>query len=164
MSILRILQDLRARLSNFIWLAKLDFFTALHRLFPSMHKYEWTWCLDCGCCGFEGVYCKDCNARHIIGTVAYSWPPIEGGDAVEDEELRAIVRREEAEEWLKSGPDVSGVLAWDSNLITPEEVESNLKSILDPNACWECGSTELRPVDEYFCDKCREKFNDKPVF
>ncbi len=59
--------------------------TAIHRQWPSLHRYEWGWVFECGCCGFEGVACLGCESRILIGHVGTEGESIiESGDFVEN--------------------------------------------------------------------------------
>ncbi len=81
--------NLRAHISNFIYFRKRNVFNVLHKVFPSMHQYRWCWTQECGCCGFEGVACEQCDLVIIIGhTTGYSnddhkYVMLESGDIVE---------------------------------------------------------------------------------
>jgi len=81
------IQNLPALVSNFIYFRKKNWYNVLHKLFPSMHKYKWHWVMECGCCGFEGAGCEQCDSTLIIGHASDNWDDngnlVESGDIVE---------------------------------------------------------------------------------
>lgn len=48
-----------------IWIRQLH-----HRMYPDLHRWRWSGIYECGCCGFEGLYCEGCNKTIIVGLVA----------------------------------------------------------------------------------------------
>lgn len=78
-----------SKLKTYFWLKVYFFYMWLtyqhHKYNPNWHSWEWSeGIFDCGCCGFEGMYCKTCHQVVLIGHVGSSWPIIESGDIAEN--------------------------------------------------------------------------------
>lgn len=69
--------SMKTRLMTWFWFKVYCFHTWLiqwhHKYNTNYHYWEWVEVAECGCCGFEGMVCKTCNAKVLIGEVGYSW-------------------------------------------------------------------------------------------